>query len=115
MSVENKLFIYGTLIPGEVNAHLLAPLKGSYVKASIKGSIHIVQSKLHNGLRGLFYEPLNENHVNGYLFESDDLPNFWHELDEFEGDEFPRIEVNVTLEDGAQVDCYAYIYSPHNE
>ena len=36
----NALFVYGTLAPGQVNAHVLAPLSGAWTEAQISGSLH---------------------------------------------------------------------------
>ena len=35
-----RLFVYGTLAPGEVNEHVLAPLDGSWVPARVYGTLH---------------------------------------------------------------------------
>ena len=36
----NALFVYGTLAPGQVNAHVLASLSGAWTEAQISGSLH---------------------------------------------------------------------------
>ena len=35
-----RLFVYGTLAPGEVNEHVLATLDGSWVPALVFGTLH---------------------------------------------------------------------------
>ena len=36
----NALFVYGTLAPGQVNAHVLAPLSGAWTEAQVSGTLH---------------------------------------------------------------------------
>ena len=35
-----RLFVYGTLAPGEVNEHVLATLDGNWVPARVFGTLH---------------------------------------------------------------------------
>lgn len=48
------------------------------------------------------------NRVQGFLFTSENLHNHWHILDEFEGSEYERIPVEVTLFTGQTVPSCIY-------
>ena len=46
--------------------------------------------------------------VQGYLFKSDNLPNHWQALDDFEGEGDVRTQVMVTMADGRQEKAWVY-------
>lgn len=46
--------------------------------------------------------------VQGYVFISEHLPQYWEELDAFEGDEYQRIPVKVYLENGEMIESLVY-------
>ncbi len=46
--------------------------------------------------------------VTGYVFISENLPQYWDELDAFEGDEYQRIPVKVYLENGQTIESLVY-------
>jgi gamma-glutamylcyclotransferase (GGCT)/AIG2-like uncharacterized protein YtfP len=37
--MTHRLFVYGTLMPGEINAGLLEPLRGSWQRARVQGAL----------------------------------------------------------------------------
>ena len=47
--------------------------------------------------------------VPGFLFKSENLHNYWHLLDEFEGSEYERVPVEVTTSNGQTVQSYLYM------
>lgn len=49
------------------------------------------------------------NRVQGFIFTSENLHLHWHILDEFEGFEYERVPVEVTLYNGCNVKSYIYI------
>ena len=49
------------------------------------------------------------NKIQGFVFCSENLPEHWAELDEFEGEQYKRVIVKVTLEDGRYTDVNMYI------
>jgi len=46
--------------------------------------------------------------VPGYGFISKNLPQYWDELDRFEGDEYQRIPVKVYLENDEMIESLVY-------
>lgn len=37
--MTDRLFVYGTLMPGEINAGFLEPLRGSWQRGSVQGAL----------------------------------------------------------------------------
>lgn len=46
--------------------------------------------------------------VEGYLFYSAHLAEHWNALDEFEGEEYARVAVDVTTKAGEKVTSFIY-------
>ena len=55
MDRPNALFVYGTLAPGQVNAHVLAPLSGAWTEAQISGTLHDAGRVPHTAVRARDY------------------------------------------------------------
>ena len=51
----------------------------------------------------------NGNEIKGYIFCSDKLDDYWGELDDFEGEEYKRILIDVKTKDKMIVEAYIYI------
>jgi gamma-glutamylcyclotransferase (GGCT)/AIG2-like uncharacterized protein YtfP len=98
-----RLFVYGTLRPGEPNHHLLDGVAGRWSAASVRGRIHALV-----GYPALILDPEAER-IDGHLLESDDLERHWQRLDAFEGDEYRRVLARVELPDGRQVEAFVYV------
>jgi gamma-glutamylcyclotransferase (GGCT)/AIG2-like uncharacterized protein YtfP len=102
-----RLFVYGTLAPGEVNAHVLEPLVGEWLEASVRGTLHAQGWGQTYGFPALRLDA-GAAAVAGLVFQSADLPANWARLDEFEGSAYRRVETEALLIDGTL--CNAYIY-----
>jgi len=102
-----SLFVYGTLAPGEENAHIMDGMSGDWRKASVRGKRHNKGWGTHKGHPG-FKPDDNGDIVNGLVFISDDLPKHWARLDKFEGADYQRISINVTLQDGEIIEAQVY-------
>lgn len=50
--------------------------------------------------------------VEGYLFYSAHLAEHWNALDEFEGEEYARVAVDVTTKAGEKVTSFIYALVP---
>jgi len=101
------LFVYGSLAPGHPNAHLLAPLKGTWKRGTVIGFLH--NKSVENGYQ--YYGIELDRHggpVQGLLFSSPRLEAFWPELDAFEGEDFKRSVTEVTLSGGKTLNAYIY-------
>ncbi len=46
--------------------------------------------------------------VDGFLFSSDNLPDHWSELDEFEGEAYERVLTTVQIKNGTSATAYIY-------
>ncbi|MEQ8952761.1 MAG: gamma-glutamylcyclotransferase family protein [Gammaproteobacteria bacterium] len=108
--MNNRLFVYGTLRPGEPNEHILADIDGDWQPASVHGTLLPQGWGAALGYPGIM---LNESagEVQGLLFSSVDLPSHWSRLDEFEGPGYERVMASVKLQDGTVVEAQIYVLS----
>ena len=106
----NRLFVYGTLGPGQSHEHLLTQVPGQWCKAEIKAKLY------PNGLglsRGYPIVDLAnpETVIEGYIYSSDQLPRLWQLLDDYEGDGYRRVVTTATVvATAAQVQTYIYCH-----
>lgn len=108
---ETRLFVYGTLAPGESNAHVLAPLAGQWQTATVKGSLVARGWAASLGFPALILAKAGKTNaelVRGRLFSSPELPDFWDQLDLFEGEAYRRVITEVELADGHSIKAYVY-------
>ena len=102
-----RLFVYGSLQPGESNEHVLAEMKGQWQPAMIKGCLREAGWATDMGYPGLVLDD-NGDDIPGYVLTSADLANHWVAIDRFEGDEYERVVATVTLANGEHVSSYVY-------
>ncbi|MFT8209949.1 MAG: gamma-glutamylcyclotransferase [Symbiopectobacterium sp.] len=107
----DSLFVYGTLMPGCENAHLLESIGGNWVQGSVYGSLLDQGWGAGMGYPGIVLDNTG-NRVDGYLFCSERLSEHWDALDEFEGEEYARVPVEVTTKDGEIVISFIYMVVP---
>jgi gamma-glutamylcyclotransferase (GGCT)/AIG2-like uncharacterized protein YtfP len=107
-AIMNQLFVYGTLCPNRENADILAGIGGDWEKASIHGTIHILDWGPDKGLPAII---LNEKDalVEGYLFSTEKLAENWQMLDDFEGFQYKRVQVKTFLDSGEIVQAWTYV------
>ena len=103
----NALFIYGTLAPGRPNEHILAPLKGTWTPATLAARLIKTGRAVEMGYPALVLDPEGPG-VEGFVFQSDDLPDHWARLDAFEGSEYQRVLCKPVIGDGQVVEAYIY-------
>jgi len=97
--------VYGSLRRGGLHHDQLAGLAGTWRPGAVHGWLGA-----RDGYATLAPDvdgPLCEVE----LFESDELPQHWRRLDEFEGDGYRRVHVVVELADGA-TRVVANLYAP---
>ena len=111
--MSHRLFVYGTLAPGQPNEHILADLPGRWEPATVKGTLHAQGWGAAIGYPGIVLDELGEE-VHGFVFSSEALPAHWSRLDEFEGDGYVRVLATATLGDGTRVDAYVYALSTNS-
>lgn len=109
------LFVYGTLAPGEVNAHVLSALDGSWARAKVRSVLCDAGWGAAHGFPGLrlFRSAASStdapsDFVSGLLFESEGLSEMWPELDEFEGADYHCELTQAIFEDDTTKPCVVY-------
>ncbi|MFW2176835.1 MULTISPECIES: gamma-glutamylcyclotransferase family protein [unclassified Moraxella] len=106
------LFVYGTLAPNQSNAHILAPINGTWQSASVRGKLYpngIGKSLGYPALEPSFSQTEGDV-IQGLVFSSDALSEHWQRIDDFEGDGYQRILVDVTLATGEILTTFVYAF-----
>jgi gamma-glutamylcyclotransferase (GGCT)/AIG2-like uncharacterized protein YtfP len=104
-----RLFVYGTLAPGRPNGHILANVSGTWEPATLKADLVQDGWGAALGYPALVLHKDATEVVSGLLLTSDALEEQWENLDKFEGDNYQRVVINVTLGDGTQLSAQAYV------
>ena len=104
----NKLFVYGTLCPGQPNEHMLTQFVGEFLPASVRGHLHPEGWGQTMGYPGLILDAAGVQ-VPGYIYLSDEMAENWAILDEFEGDCYRRVKTFAMLESDETVEVYVYV------
>lgn len=105
--IPSRLFVYGTLAPAGSGHYLLKPLSGSWHQATVLGRLYPDGLEETDGFPVIDLEQTDTS-VSGYLFVSDELHQQWEALDQYEGDGYRRVVVQVHLTDGATVEAFVY-------
>ena len=108
LDVEKRLFVYGTLAPGQANHGLLEKLQGSWHKGTVSGHLY------PNGLGPTTGYPVVDltdpaQSIDGFMLISDALPSHWPVLDDFEGEGYRRVKTMVTLPDTSRLEAFIYV------
>ncbi|MBI4795643.1 MAG: gamma-glutamylcyclotransferase [Deltaproteobacteria bacterium] len=98
---EERLIVYGTLVPGGIYHFLLADLPGTWEKCVIKGRMGE-----YGGFKAFQYDAAGPEHP-AWLLTSPALPEKFPELDAFEGDPYRRTLIPARAGRGGVL---AYIY-----
>lgn len=96
---ERRLAVYGSLAPGKVNHWVVADLPGRWEIATVHGTLEKVGWGDAIGFPGMTWVP-DGDPIPVTLLRSAALPEHWGRIDEFEGADYRRILVPVTLGDG---------------
>lgn len=103
----DRLFVYGTLVPGRPNEHVLANVPGRWEPATVIGTLLQEGWGAAAGYPGIVLDERGGK-VEGFVFTSEVLAVHWARLDEFEGEGYERVLTTVKLKDGTAVDAYIY-------
>ena len=103
----NRLFVYGTLGPGQSHEHLLKKISGHWQAATMHGRLH------PNGLGPTFGYPtldirFGDELIYGHVYYSRQLPRLWKSLDDYEGRGYRRVVSRVHLPNGQTVMAWVY-------
>lgn len=107
---ETRLAVYGTLAPGRSNHHQLAGLRGDWRPGVVRGQRFDEGWGAAQGYPGLVLDP-DGAEVAVQIFSSDDLPDHWARLDDFEGEGYRRVVARVSTADG-ELDACIYEIVP---
>lgn len=105
--MAQRLFVYGTLAPGQPNAHVLADVPGHWEPASVRDHRHALGWGATMGYPGLVLDGRGDV-ITGLLFTSDELAAHFARLDGFEGEAYERVVTCVTRNDGSTVEAHVY-------
>lgn len=107
MSVP-RLAVYGSLAPGKLNHHVVAPLGGTWTRGAVRGILHRTGWGAARGFPGLEWDPDGPT-VPVQVLTAPDLDAHWDRIDAFEGDDYRRTLVAVELDAGAVVPAFIYL------
>lgn len=106
----NRLFVYGTLAPGQPNEHIVSGLNGTWLPGSVRGDLKQIGWGANMGYPGLVLNHQGAQ-IHGLVLSTDKLADFWGELDAFEGEEYQRVITPVVMESGETIEAYVYALS----
>ena len=112
MDDTTRLFVYGTLAPGQENHDVMQGIEGVWEPAEIQGTLIKEGWGAAHGCPGVIPDE-NSTAVAGFLFTSDELPLHWAMLDTFEGYDYRRMLVPVKMQSGKVVDACVYAIRKH--
>lgn len=107
MCIIQRLFVYGTLAPGQPNEHVLKDIKGAWEPASVRGRLCPVGWGADYGYPAIVLDDTADE-VAGLIFNSSDLEGHWQMLDDFEGDGYRRVLTTARKDNGSLVEVYIY-------
>lgn len=110
---NTRLAVYGTLAPGRKFHWVVADIKGTWWKGTLHGHLHPEGWGQTEGYPALVYDQAGPE-VAVQVLESDDLPQHWARIDEFEGSQYRRSVVPVLLESGKRVQSNIYELNRRN-
>ncbi len=105
------LFVYGTLRPGQCNAHLMEKIGGKWQAGYINGRFYESGWGAATGFPGVVLDPHGPP-VEGFLFLSENLADHWPILDAFE-DGYDRVLTEVTFGENQTTPAWVYQLQPN--
>ena len=104
---DNRLAVYGSLAPGRKNHWVLAGIAGTWSAGKVRGQLHPHGWGATEGYPAMTYDE-NGSEIEVEVFESGALPEHWKRVDEFEGVQYVRTLVPVSMADGRTLLCNIY-------
>ena len=99
MKPEHVFIVYGSLAPGRPNYSKIANIGGHWKQGIIQGRLEHHGWGAELGYPG-YVKTKNPEPIAVQLLFSEALPDYWQQLDDFEGDDYQRIVIDFTSEDG---------------
>ena len=106
-AASTRFAAYGSLAPGELNHDVVAGLEGEWSEGFVHGRLDAAGWGAWLGFPGMVWDP-DAPGVEVRVLTSQDLPDHWSRLDDFEGPAYRRILVPVYGPVGLA--CVAGIY-----
>lgn len=103
-----SLFVYGTLAPGRANTYMLEEIGGTWEEGYVFGTLLAKGWGAGLGFPGIILDEQGSR-VEGFVFFSEHLADYWDALDAFEGDDYIRVPVDVSMHDGRIVSSSIYM------
>lgn len=108
----HTLIIYGSLAPGEKNHHIVAHIKGQWLNAKVFGSLENMGWGANYGYLGFRKaSQTTPQEIPVHILISEELPQNWEYLDDFEGDGYQRVLCEYELNNGETSQGYIYAVS----
>ena len=104
---EQRLAVYGSLIPGKENHHIVSDIEGEWTKGYIRGVFLDRGWGAGVGYPAIRWVPEGDE-ISVHVLTAPSLPNHWNRLDYFEGSDYQRILVPVYSEVDPVVVCNLY-------
>ncbi len=102
-----RLFVYGTLAPGQANHKVMEDIPGSWQAATLRGKLLQEGWGAAMGCPGII--PAEDgDEIEGFVFTSKHLADHWPRLDAFEGKGYVRLPVTVKVKGNSEVEAYVY-------
>ena len=93
-SFVQRLAVYGSLAPGEPHHCQIADVPGTWRRGWVSGVLHEEGWGATEGYPGIRLEQ-GGSRVDVHVLESTELGCHWQRLDEFEGREYHRVEIEI--------------------
>ena len=93
------LAMYGTLRPGRSNHHVVSTIPGSWVPGIVRGWLVEEGWAATEGYPALRLDPAGPG-VSVDVLVSEELHRHWERLDDFEGEGYRRVVVEVETDSG---------------
>ena len=94
-SASIKLAVYGSLGPGRENEHVMTAIGGVWRNGYTMPGVRLDSGwGAAIGYPGIVWK-IGPSDVEAFVFDSEALPAHWAKLDDFEGDEYARLYVEV--------------------
>lgn len=88
--MPDRLFVYSTLAPGRPNEHVLAAVPGTWEPATVTGWLQQEGWGAAVGYPGILMGKQGDE-IEGWVFTSGSLSEYWGKLDAFEGEGYERV------------------------
>lgn len=103
----DRLAVYGSLAPGRPNHHHLADISGRWRDGWVEGVLHDRGWGAAQGFPGIRLERGGPR-VKVHVLESYELARHWDRLDDFEGEEYCRVPIDILGLDTVPVAGWIY-------